>query len=116
MIDEVNKNLGDIKISDDVVASIAGLAACEVDGVASMEGNITSDIVRRLGIRNSSKGIKIEINDGIISIDIYVNLKYGFSIPTVTAQVQERVKSAVESMTGLKTSAINIHIVGIDVK
>ena len=116
MIKDYNNNLGDIKISDDVVASIAGLAAMEVDGISSIAGNITSDIVRRLGIKNHSMGIKLEITDGSVLIDLYVNLRYGFSIPNVMSQVQDRVKSAIESMTGLKTTAVNIHIIGIEVK
>lgn len=109
-------NLGDIKISDDVVASIAGLAASEVEGISSIEGNITSEIVGKLGIKNRSKGVKVVIEDKKVSADLYMNIRYGYSIPGITAQVQERVRSAIENMTGLETSMINIHIVGISVK
>ena len=108
--------IGDIKISDDVVASIVGLAASEVEGITSFAGNITSDIVAKLGIKNASKGIKLEINNSEVTVDIYVNIRYGYSIPSITAQVQERVKNAIESMTGLTTSTVTIHVVGIEVK
>lgn len=117
MSEETNINFnGDIKISDDVVASIAGLAASEVDGIASIAGNITSDIVGKLGIKNYSKGIKLSISNQTVSMDLYINIKYGFSIPAVTTQVQERVMNAIENMTGLKTSVITIHVVGIEVR
>lgn len=116
MNEEANsKYAGDIKISDDVVASIAGLAASEVEGITSIAGNITSDIVGKLGIKNFSKGIKLEIKDQTVSIDLFINIKYGYSIPSITAQVQERVRNAIENMTGFKTSVITIHVVGIEV-
>lgn len=106
----------DIKISDDVVASIAVLAACEVEGISSMAGNITNEAVKKHGLKNSSKGIKLKIEDGIVTADMYVNIKFGYSIPKITEVLQDRVSSAIESMTGLKTGAITIHIVGIDIK
>ncbi len=105
----------DIKISDDVVASIIGLAATEVEGITSIAGNVTYERLAKSGTRNKSKGIKLIIEDGAITADLYMNMKYGYSIPVVTSQVQERVSNAIENMSGLKASAINIHIVGIDV-
>lgn len=114
MNDEMNINeAGDIKISDDVVASIAGLAASEVEGITSFAGNITSDIVAKLGIKNYSKGIKLQIKDRTVSLDLYVNIRYGYSIPEINSQVQERVRTAIENMTGLKTSSITVHVVDI---
>lgn len=109
------KAYGEVKISDDVVASITGLAACEVAGVDSMSGNLTSEIVAKIGIKNSSKGVKILIEDGTVVADLYVNILYGYSIPKVSALVQERVKSAIESMTGLPVLEVNIHVVGITI-
>lgn len=105
--------IGDVKISDSVVASIAGVAASEVEGVDSLAGNLTNEIVAKFGIKNNSKGIKISIVSKKVNADIYVNVRYGFSIPEVSENVQDRVKSAIESMTGLKVSNVNVRIVGI---
>lgn len=102
-----------IKISDDVVATICGLAASEVEGVASMAGNITNEIVGKLGIKNSSKGVRISIDEDEVTAELYINIKYGFRIPDVTAQIQDKVKNALENMTGLKVVAVNIHVVEI---
>ena len=107
---------GDIKISDSVVASIAGLAASEIEGVDSLSGNLTNEIVAKFGIKNNSKGVKLEINQGSVIADIYVNVIYGFSIPDVSAKVQEKVKQAIESMTGLNVVGVNVRVVGITVK
>ncbi len=103
----------DVKISDDVVASITGLAACEVAGVDSMSGNLTSEIVAKIGIKNSSKGVKVLIQDGVVIADLYVNVLYGYSIPKVCALVQERVRAAIENMTGLSVEEVVVHVVGI---
>ncbi len=102
-----------IKISDDVVATISGLAASEVDGVDSMAGNITNEIVGKLGIKNSSKGVKIAIEEDEVTVELFINIKYGFRIVDVTSQIQEKVKNAIENMTGLKVVAVNIHVVEI---
>ena len=111
-----DKNLNaDIKISDDVVASIIGLAATEVEGITSIVPNVTYERLAKSGTKNRSKGIKLVIEDGSITADLYMNIRYGYSIPVVTSQVQERVSNAIENMSGLKVSAVNIHIVGIDV-
>lgn len=107
---------GDIKISDSVVASIAGLAASEIDGVDSLSGNLTNEIVAKFGIKNNSKGVKLDIDQGRVVADIYVNVIYGYSIPDVSAKVQEKVKQAIESMTGLTVVGVNVRIVGITVK
>lgn len=107
--------IGDIKISDDVVASIAGVACSEVEGVSAMAGNITNEIIGKLGIKNSSKGVDIEILNNDVYIDLYINMKYGFSIPKVTATAQDRVKNAVENMTGLTVAQVDIHVTGIDI-
>ena len=107
---------GDIKISDSVVASIAGLAASEIDGVDSLSGNLTNEIVAKFGIKNNSKGVKLDIAQGSVTADIYVNVIYGFSIPDVSAKVQEKVKQAIESMTGLTVVGVNVRIVGVTVR
>ena len=110
-----NEINADIKISDDVVASIVGLAATEVEGIASMAGNVTYNRLAKSGTKNKSKGIRLIIEDGAITADLYMNMRYGYSIPVVTSQVQERVCNAIENMSGLKVCAVNIHIVGIEV-
>ena len=111
-----NNNINaDIKISDDVVASIVGLAATEVEGVTSLAGNVTNERLAKSGTKNRSKGVKLIIEDGCVTTELYMNIKYGYSIPVVTAQVQERVSNAIENMSGLKVSTVNVHVVGIDV-
>ena len=103
-----------MKIADEVVAIIAGLAATEVDGVGSMAGNITNELVSRLGMKNLSKGIRVEVLEGIVNVDVALNISYGYSIPEVSAKVQERVKNAIENMTGLEVSIVNIRIASVD--
>lgn len=105
---------GEIKVADEVVAIIAGLAATEVEGVSSMAGNITNEIVSRLGMKNLSKGIQIEIADNEVVVDVALNIAYGYSIPEVSAKVQEKVKSAIETMTGLSVATINVRIASVD--
>ena len=105
----------DIKISDDVIASIVGLAATEVEGVTSLAGNVTNERLAKSGTKNRSKGIRLIIEDGRVTADLYLSVRYGYSIPVVTSQVQERVSNAIENMSGLKVSTVNVHVVGIDV-
>jgi uncharacterized alkaline shock family protein YloU len=107
-------SLGEVKIADEVVAIIAGLAATEVEGVGSMAGNITNELVSKLGMKNLSKGIKVEIAEGVVTVDVALNISYGYSIPEVSAKVQERVKTAIENMTGLEVSIVNIRIASVD--
>ena len=106
--------IGEVQIADEVVAIIAGLAATEVNGVASMAGNITNEIVSRLGMKNLSKGIQIEIADNEVAVDVALNIAYGYSIPEVSTKVQEKVKSAIETMTGLSVATINVRIARVD--
>lgn len=105
--------LGDVKIADDVVASIAGLAASEIKGVASMAGNITNEIVGKFGVKNSSKGVKVEISERHVIVSLYINILFGNSIPKTCTAVQDKVKQAIESMTGLEVTEVNVHVVGI---
>lgn len=105
--------LGDVKIADDVVASIAGLAAAEVNGVASMSGNVSSDIIGMFGIKNSQKGVKVEISERKVIVTLFINIHFGYSIPKTSLLVQEKVKNAIENMTGLDVPEVNVHVVGI---
>lgn len=110
------KQIGQVRIADEVVAIIAGLAATEVEGVGSMAGNITNELVSRLGMKNLSKGVKVEVTQEHVSVDVSLNIKYGFSIPEVSAKVQERIKNAIESMTGLTVLDVGVRIAGVDME
>lgn len=108
--------MGEVRIADEVVAIIAGLAATEVEGVASMAGNITNEIVSKLGMKNLSKGVKVDVLEGIATVSLTLNLKYGYSIMDVSSIVQEKVKSAIENMTGLTVADVNIRVAGVDME
>ena len=106
--------IGEVRIADEVVAIIAGLAATEVEGVDSMAGNITNELVGKLGMKNLSKGVKGDVTEEHVSVDLSLNLKYGYNIPDVSERVQDRVKSAIENMTGLTVLDVNIRIAGVN--
>ena len=94
-------NIGEVRVADEVVAIIAGLAATEIEGVKSMAGNITNELVSKLGMKNLSKGVKVNVSEENVSVDLALNIRYGYEIPVVSKKVQEKVKSAIETMTGL---------------
>lgn len=104
---------GQIVIADEVVAIIAGIAATEVKGVDSMYGGWSGEIISRMGIRDLSKGVSISIEDGHVSVKLSLNVKYGYSIPDISRNVQDKVASAIESMTGLSVLDVNIRIAGV---
>ena len=108
--------IGEVHIADEVVAIIAALAATEVDGVASMAGNITNELVGKLGMKVLSKGVKVTVEDNVVTVDLDLNIKYGKNILDTGRTVQERVKSAIENMTGLQVADVNIHIAGVDME
>ncbi len=107
---------GEIKIADEVVAIIAALAATEVEGVASMAGNITNELIGKLGMKNLSKGVKVDVLEGIVTVSLALNLKYNYSIIEVSARVQEKVKNAIENMTGLEVADVNIKVAGVEME
>lgn len=107
---------GTIKISDDVVAVIAGLAATEVPGVAGMSGGVVNGITEMLGRKNLSKGVKVQVNEKEAIVDLYIVVDYGVRIPEIAWNVQENVKKAIESMTGLKAAEVNIHVQGVNME
>ena len=111
-----DNSMGEVQIADEVVAIIAALAATEVDGVASMAGNITNELVSRLGMKNLSKGVKVDVLEGVVTVSLALNLKYNYSIMDVTAKVQDRVKRAIENMTGLEVADINIRVAGVEME
>ncbi|MCI6061055.1 MAG: Asp23/Gls24 family envelope stress response protein [Dorea sp.] len=112
---KTDDNLGEVKIADEVVAIIAGLAAMEVDGVSSMAGNATRELISKLGMKSLSKGVKVDVLEGIVTVSLALNLKYGYNIMDITAKVQDKVKTAIENMTGLEVADVNIRIAGVDI-
>ena len=110
-----NVNIGEVKVADEVVAIIAGLAATEVEGVDSLGGNITSEIVSKLGMKNLSKGVKVHVGEQDVVVNLALNIKYGCEIPKVSSAVQDKVKTAIETMTGLNVSEVNIKIAGVNI-
>ena len=110
-----NGNMGQVQIADEVVAIIAGLAVTEVEGVASMAGNITNELVSKLGKKSLSKGIRVKVEDGIVSVNVALNIAYGYSVPKTCKKVQEKVKAAIENMTGLEVEKVDIQIANVSI-
>ncbi len=111
---QADSQLGEVQIADEVVAIIAGLAATEVEGVASMAGNVTNELVAKLGMKKLSKGVKVLVTDQNVDVDLALNIGYGYSIMEVSEKVQDKVKAAIENMTGLHVSIVNIRIASVD--
>ena len=105
--------IGTVKVADEVVAIIAGLAATEIRGVAHLAGNITNDMVARVGVKKLSHSVRVEVLENMVTIDLALEVDLGCSIPEVSLQVQEKVKNAVENMTGMKVTDVNIQIAGV---
>lgn len=106
---------GTVKIADDVVAMIAALAAMEVDGVAAMAGNLTNELLSRVGVKGLSKGARVDVSGKKVKVELAITMEYGYNIPSTCQKVQARVKSAIENMTGLEVMDVNIRIAGINV-
>ncbi len=114
-IKQEKPGIGMVQIADDVVASIAGIAALEVEGVKSTAGNISDEIADIFKGKNSIKGVSVEVLDTNVSVSLSLILDYGYSIPKVTAQVQDKVKASIENMTGLSVIDVNIKITGVNI-
>ena len=108
--------IGEVKIADEVVTIIAALAATEVEGVASMGGNITNELVSKLGMKNLSKGVKVTVLEGVVTVDLTLNIDFGKNILDVSRKVQDKVKTSIENMTGLEVADVNIHIASVDME
>lgn len=108
-----DSSLGAIRIADEVVSIIAGLAATEVDGIAGMSGGIAGGIAEMLGRKNFAKGVKVEVGEKEAAVDLYIIVKYGVRIPDIALAVQENVKQAIETMTGLSVVEVNVHVQGV---
>lgn len=112
---EESTSLGSVQIADDVVAIIAGLAATEVDGVSAMAGNITNELMSKVGYKSLTKGVKVDIDERNVKVELALVVDYGFNIPTTCGKVQEKVKSTIENMTGLEVTDVDVRIAGVDV-
>ncbi len=108
--------LGTVQIADDVVAIIAGLAATEVDGVSAMAGNISNELMSKVGYKSLTKGVKVEISKGKVKALLALTMDYGHNIPSTCSKVQEKVKTTIENMTGLLVTDVDIRIAGVDMK
>lgn len=113
LVKNSGSGIGAIRIADEVVAVIAGIAATEIEGVAGMSGGIAGGISEMLGRKNLSKGVKVEVGEKEAAIDLYIVVEYGAKIPEVALKIQENVKRAVESMTGLSVVETNVHVQGV---
>ena len=111
-----NESIGTVKIADDVVAMIAGIAATEVEGVNAMAGNITNELMSRVGMNKLTKGVRVEVRQGQVTVDLAVTMEYGYNIPATCQKVQARVKNAIENMTGLNVIDVNLRIAGINLQ
>lgn len=111
-----NERQGKITFASDVVATIAGLAAIEVAGIAGMSGGVVDGVIELLGRRNLTKGVKVEVGTEECAVDAYVVVNYGVAIHTVAYNVQENIKRAIETMTGLRVVEVNVYIQGVSIE
>ncbi len=112
-MNQENNGLGKVEIAPEVIEVIAGIAASEIEGVSQMRGNFAAGVVERFGKKNHGKGVKVELSDEGIKVDVYCVLKFGVSIPTVAQAIQDNIRQALLNMTALEPAEVNIHIVGI---
>jgi len=109
------ENVGVVQIADDVVAMIASLATTEVEGVSAMAGNVTNELMSKVGMKKLTKGVRVDVTEGNVKVDLAVTMEYGYNIPATCQKVQAKVKTAIENMTGLNCSDVNIRIAGVKV-
>ena len=107
------QNLGNIEVAPEVLEIIAGIAATDIEGVASMQGNFASGVAERLGKKIHGKGIKTDLTEEGLMIDVYCVINYGVSIPQTALKIQEQVRQTLENMTSLQTQEVNVHITGV---
>lgn len=105
-----NSELGEVQISDDVLAVISAMAAMEVEGVVAMAGNITTEIVAKLGMKKLSKGVRVDVDENTVMLDLSIVLRMNENIIQISKKVQDKVKTTVENMTGMKVANINVNI------
>jgi uncharacterized alkaline shock family protein YloU len=112
-MNQENNGLGKVEIAPEVIEVIAGIAASEIEGVASMRGNFAAGVVERLGKKNHGKGVKVDLTEEGIIIEVYCVMIFGVSIPTVAQKIQDNIRQALLNMTALEVNEVNIHVVGI---
>ncbi|EJF13172.1 Asp23 family protein [Oribacterium parvum ACB8] len=110
---ERNNSFGDVVIADEVLAIIAGIAATEVEGVHSMDGGWSGQFISKLGIKDLARGVKVQVREGEVKVDLSLNMEYGYAIPKVSDLVQDKVSASINNMTGLTVSEVNIRISGV---
>ena len=110
---EGNKSFGDVVIANEVLAIIAGIAATEVEGVHSMDGGWSGQFISKLGIKDLARGVKVQVKEGEVKVDLSLNMEYGYAIPKVSNLVQDKVSASINNMTGLNVSEVNIRISGV---
>ena len=110
---KLDEGIGSVRIADEVVSIIAGMAATEVDGIAGMSGGLVGGIAEILGKKNLAKGVKVEVGETEASVDLYIIVKFGARIADRALNVEEKVKNAIESMTGLSVVEVNVHVQGV---
>lgn len=113
---QLEDTCGSIIVADEAIAVIAGLATMEVEGVASMAGNATRELISKIGIKSLSKGVKVDVLENVATVDITLNMKYGYNVKKVSGKVQEKVKATVENMTGLVVADVNVRVAGIELE
>lgn len=112
-LEEQSTELGKVEISPEVIEVIAGIAASEIEGVATMRGNFASGVVERLGRKNHGKGVKVDLTDEGIKVDVFVVMTYGVSIPEVAQKIQNNIFQTLKTMTAIELSEVNVHVVGV---
>lgn len=116
LTDTDRTELGKIQIAPEVLEVIAGMAASEVEGVAHMSGGLVGDIAERLGRKNIARGVRVEVGTREAAVDVSIIVKYGHRIPEVARLIQDSVRNAIETMTGLSVVEVNVHIVDVELK
>lgn len=112
-IEHDNSDLGEVQISNDVLAVISAMAAMEVDGVVAMAGNITVELVSKLGMKKLSKGVRVDVVDNTVMVDLSIILRINENIVTISKKVQDKVKTTVENMTGMEVANVNVNIASV---
>lgn len=108
-----DESIGAVQIADDVVAMIASFAASEVDGVSAVGNNLKNDLMSKVGVKNVAKGVRVDVKESGVVVDVVVTMEYGYNIPVTSRKIQDKVKAAVENMTGLKCLEVNVRIAGV---
>lgn len=113
---EQQTGLGKVEIAPEVIEVVSSIAAAEVEGVATMRGNFATGVAEKLGRKSHGKGVKVDLGEDGISVDVYVIMNYGISIPTVAKKIQENIYQTLKTMTAIDLSAVNVHVVGVQLE